>query len=121
MSVATWSGKNATEKSLKKIYQDLQDDKIHQPFCYCAACLYCFLKAKNKKIRINKNNFFLYWLVAYMSKIKKGEDPKFFEFNEDRDHNWLKALELYYKITGQKDQFIISIHRSLNVHSYQPH
>jgi len=108
MSVANWSGKNATEKSLKKIYQDLQDDKIHQPFCNCAACLYYFLKAKNKKTRINKNNFFLYWLVVYMSKIKKGEDPKFFEFNEDRDHNWLKALELYYKIIGQKDQFIIS-------------
>lgn len=102
MSVANWSGKNATEKSLKNIYQDLQHDKIHQPFCNCAACLYCFLKAKNKKTRIDKDNFFLYWIVLYMSKIKKGEDPKFFEFNKDRDHNWLKALELYYKITGQK-------------------
>ena len=43
-----------------------------------------------------------------MSKIKKGEHSKFFEFNKDRDHNWLKALEVYYKITGQKDRFIIS-------------
>ena len=94
-----------TEKNLKKAYQDLMNDKIHQN-CSCPSCLYQFVKSRNKKTRINKDNFFLYYLAHIYSYTKDENKSKFFSWNKNRIHEWDEILELYYKITGQEGRKI---------------
>lgn len=97
--------KMVTEKNLKKVYQDLMNDKIHQN-CSCPSCLYQFVKSRNKKIRIGKDYFFLYYLAHFYSYTKDERKSKFFSWNKDRIHEWDKILELYYKITGDEGRKI---------------
>lgn len=95
-----------TEKDLKKAYQNLQEGKTH-PSCSCPSCLYHFVKSRNKKTRIDKDNFFLYWLAHICSYTKdEKRNSKFFTWNKDRIHEWNEILRLYYKITGKKGQKI---------------
>ena len=101
MSVANSDVKMVTKEILKKSYQHLIEGKIHKSDCYCASCLYHFFKLRNKRSRIDKDNFYLTWLAVSMSKIKENSTSKLFEYNKDRDHKWKKILKLYCEVTGQ--------------------
>jgi len=95
-----------TLKTLKKIYHDLKEGKSHSHKCYCAACLYRYIKAKNKNTRINRDNFFLYWVAFHFSKIKKDSNHKLFLYNRHLNRNWEEIKGLYYEVTGQEGRKI---------------
>ena len=95
-----------TTKNLRLSYEHLKNGIFHQYGCYCPACLYYFVKKRNPNSRIDKDNFFLYWLAWYFSESRKK--TKLFEFNRDRSRDWEEILKLFCKITNQKwreDQF----------------
>lgn len=98
-----------TEEQIKKTYQELQKDKVHPnyPNCSCPSCLYHFIKSRNKKTRIDKDNFFLYWLVHVYSYTKdKKRSSKFFTWNKDRVHDWSYILRVCKKIPELKSRII---------------
>lgn len=75
--------KRMTEDQPEKFYADLLNRRTHGIFCNCPACLFVWLKFKNKKTRIDVDNFFLLWIRSQ----KKN-------FNE--------ALSTYQEITREK-------------------
>jgi hypothetical protein len=94
--------KIVTEKDLKKAYQDLQKDRVHQN-CSCPSCLYHFVKSQNNKTRIDKDNFFLYWLAHVCSYTKDEQrSSKFLSRNKDRAHEWSEIFRLFKKLTGKE-------------------
>ncbi|HEB35907.1 hypothetical protein LCGC14_1142830 [marine sediment metagenome] len=98
--------KIVTLETLKKIYRDLKEGKTHSYKCHCASCLYHFIKGKDKKARIDKDNFFLSWLAFHNSNIKKNSNYRLFPLNKHLNRNWKETLKSYYEITGQKGRRI---------------
>ncbi len=73
---------------LRRIYKDLKKGISHNYKCNCASCLYHFLKKRNPSSRIDKENFFLYWLSYQFIKIKNDNKLPFLIKNSDIKRNW---------------------------------
>jgi hypothetical protein len=94
--------KDLTIEDFKKIYNDLNADKIHKElggiplYCYCASCLYqfCLLEHKNSKLR--KDNFFLGWVLYQTAEGKKKNGKIALKYN------WKAVEDIIFQISGRK-------------------
>lgn len=84
----------------KSIYEDLKKGVTHNYDCNCASCLYHFFKKRSPNSRIDKDNFFLYWLSYQLINIKNNKKLPFLIRNKDIERYWDEILDIYCNTTG---------------------
>jgi len=101
-NMAFSQSEKVTIEKLNKGYLDLLNDVTHGPGCFCASCLYQYRMRGiegEKKRWLDKESFFLYWLVYEHSENKEKFTRPYSRAPLD---NWEEIKKLFYEITKSK-------------------